>query len=316
MNYITQAAIQDTMQDTHSSPAHQTELPELVVPSISSSAVLVTLSRSVPKLTKIDKEVTREVTNSKHASKDAGKFNKSLVNSAALAALNTLSGTIYAYHTSQTIVWMDKGPRLLPNAKLIDYKNTMEGYISDFNALAEAFIADYPRAVADAQIHQGEMFKEGDYPSVHSLRSKIGIRMAYEPIPDVGDFRIDIGNQAAQEMRDTYNGLLQDRLKSAMDSVLERLTVPLLNMSKMLDYAGADKPTGFRDTLIDNVTSIVDLMKTCNVGNDPKLEQVRQDLLKTLRGVTPDKLRNSETLRLDTKRNVDEIIKNLPSLGF
>ena len=55
------------------------DLPSIVIPSISSSALLVTLNRSTPKLKKIDKQVTKEVTKAKHASDKACAFHKNLI---------------------------------------------------------------------------------------------------------------------------------------------------------------------------------------------------------------------------------------------
>jgi len=312
MNQVAETNYQDRVYQAYAEP-----LTPAPVPSIASSAVLVSLSRSVPKMTKIDKQVTAEVTTAKHASKNAGKFQKKLLNCSVLDALHTLSGQIYAYHIENTVAWTDRGPRLLPNEKLIDYKNTMEALFVEARLLWEEFLQVYPSRVASVQLnHMGDMFNESDYPTVEELRRKFRMAVSYEPIPDAGDFRVDIGNQAAQEMADTYNTLLQDRIAGAMNDVVERLTTPLINMSKMLDYTEGEKPTGFRDTLVDNVLSIVELMRTCNLSNDARLTEVQQQLRQTLTGVTPDGLRRDPNLRARTKQNVDQIIKNLPSLGF
>ena len=308
------------MNLTNTAPVNVTEPltpAAAAAPTISSSAVLVSLSRSVPKMTKIDKQVTAEVTTAKHASKSAGKFQKKLLNCSVLDALHTLSGQIYSYHVENTVAWTDRGSRLLPNEKLIDYKNTMEAFFVEAGVLWEEFLQVYPSRVASVQLsHIGDMFNESDYPTVEELRRKFRMAVSYEPIPDAGDFRVDIGNQAAQEMADTYNTLLQERVKAAMDDVVERLTTPLINMSKMLDYHDGEKPTGFRDTLVDNVTSIVDLLRACNLTNDARLTDIQQQLKRTLTGVTPDGLRRDPNLRAKTKQDVDTIIKNLPSLGF
>ena len=61
---------------------------------------------------------------------------------------------------------------------------------------------------------------------------------------------------------------------------------------------------------------VVDVMKTCNLAQDPKVEQIRLELRDALMGVTPDTLRNSETQRVNTKEKVDRIIASLPSLDM
>lgn len=298
------------------SPINTDALPQQVGASIANSALLVTLSRSVPTFIRLDKRVSNKVTNNENAFRGAAKVNKSLIQCEPHDALKTLSSEVYNYHIRNTVAWNEAGARLLPNEKLIDYKNTMGAYALQFEAAKRRFLTYYPAAVSTSQLRLGDMFNEGDYPPVDELSSRIGVRVNYEPIPDAGDFRVDIGNQAAKELQDTYNNLLQERLKGAMDSVWERLLQPLENMSKMLDYTFTDKPTGFRDTLVDNVTQIVDLMRVCNITKDPKMEQIRIGLTQALRGVTPEGLREDSLLREATKKRVDQIIKDLPSLGF
>tara|TARA_R110001592_G_scaffold188508_1_gene433851 strand:- start:474 stop:647 length:174 start_codon:yes stop_codon:yes gene_type:complete len=57
-------------------------------------------------------------------------------------------------------------------------------------------------------------------------------------------------------------------------------------------------------------------MRSCNLNGNAHIAGIQQDLRDTLKGVTPDGLRRDPNLRADTKRKVDAIIKNLPSLGF
>ena len=186
----------------------------------------------------------------------------------------------------------------------------------EFWGLAQQILDSYPQAVAQAQLQLGDMFNENEYPSVEQLRRKFKFSLVFEAVPDVGDFRVDIGNQAASEMREQYKQVLADRIGAVKQDLAERLLEPLQRMSKGLDYHEGEKPTGFRDTLVSNVLSIVELMRTCNLNGDAHITGIQQQLKQTLTGVTPDGLRNDPNLRANTKRNVDSIIKNLPSLGF
>ena len=64
------------------------------------------------------------------------------------------------------------------------------------------------------------------------------------------------------------------------------------------------------------MTVSVDLLRTCNLDNEPHNTDIQKQLNQALTGVTADGLRNDPNLLANTKRNVDSIIKNLPSLGF
>ena len=304
------------MNLTNTAPANVTELPELTIPSISSSALRVGLSISVPTMRKMDKKATREVIAHNHAQTGSANVSKKLIKSTAHEDMTKLVASMRAYHRDQTVPWGDMGDRLVSNQNLIDYKNNMAQLESEFWHGAQQILTDYPQAVAQAQLQLGDMFNEGEYPSVEVLRRKFKFALTFEAVPDVGDFRVDIGNQAADEMREQYKQVLSDRINAVHQDLAERLAEPLQRMSKGLDYHEGEKPSGFRDTLVNNVLSIVDLMRSCNLNGNAHISGIQQDLRDTLKGVTPDGLRRDPNLRADTKRRVDAIIKNLPSLGF
>lgn len=294
----------------------QLDLPQPVTPTISSSALRVGLSISVPTMRKMDKRATSQVIAHNHARKGAANVSKKLIKSNAHDDMTKLVAQIRGFHRDQTVPWGDLGDRLVSNQTLIDYRNNMAQLEDEFWDLSEQILAEYPQAVAQAQLQLGDMFNEAEYPSVEQLRRKFKFALTFEAVPDVGDFRVDIGNQAAEEMREQYKQVLESRINSVKQDLAERLAEPLQRMSKGLDYAEGEKPTGFRDTLVDNVLSIVELMRTCNLSNDARLTEVQQQLKRTLTGVTPDGLRRDPHLRAKTKQDVDTIIKNLPSLGF
>jgi DNA repair exonuclease SbcCD ATPase subunit len=268
---------------------------------------------------KQDKRATSQVIAHNNARKGAANVSKKLIKSNAHDDLTKLVAQIRAFHRDQTVPWGDLGDRLIANEALIDYRNNMAQLEEEFWDLAEQTQAEYPQAVAQAQLQQtglGHMFNEAEYPSVEQLRRKFKFALTFEAVPDVGDFRVDIGNQAAEEMREQYKQVLESRINSVKQDLAERLAEPLQRMSKGLDYAEGEKPTGFRDTLVSNVLAITELMRTCNLSNDARLTDVQQQLRQTLTGVTPDGLRRDPHLRAKTKQDVDQIIKNLPSLGF
>ena len=144
----------------------------------------------------------------------------------------------------------------------------------------------------------------------------MGIRVSYESIADPDNFIVKVGNQAADELKKQYNDVLSNRMGSISNHIFERLREPLANLVLRLDYAEGERPSGFRNTLVDNVTEIVNLMDTCNFNNDPKLDAIKRGLRSALKGVTPDGLREDAGLRSTTKQGVQKIIDQLPSLGF
>ena len=308
---------ENTMNHENQANNGSAAAPQHHAPTLASSAMKVSLSISVPTLRKKDKAATLAVQQDNEAAKNSGTYTKKLLSSAIHASIKTLEGQIRAYHTAKTVPWGDLGERLLPNILLIDYQNDMKAFFKQFDVLKGQFRISYPQEVERAKQHYvglGKMFNAADYPPVDVLMEKFKIRCDLDAIANLKDWRCDLEAQGQQEIVDTLQATNDARLKEVMDDIWKRLLAPLKNMSEKLDYDDATgKPRNgyFKGTLVDNVTQIVDLMKLCNIANDPKMEQVRRDLKDALTGVTYDGLKASDTMRDKVKGKVDKIIKGI-----
>lgn len=289
--------------------------PATTTPSIATAAMLVTHQISFWEGNKTDKAASRQVTADNNARRGAARVNKLLIQSQEHDELKAFVATCRQGHTAATMPWSNSGLRLLTNAVFPEYHKARNQEQSLFYELVEDFLHYYPSAVSDAQARLGNLFNPDDYPTVEGLRRKFSYTFNYIPLPDAGDFRLDINNEAKQAMQEQYAKFYDNALAEAMQDIWHKLLKPLQNMSERLNYRAGEKPTGFRDTLVENVTDVVNIMKTCNVTGDPVMEQIRIDLTQALRGVTPDGLREDSSLRRETKTKIDNIIANLPSLG-
>jgi hypothetical protein len=283
--------------------------------SISSAAVLVELSISTWTGRKLDKTVSNEVTVSKHAQKGTATVNKKILGDCAeLDAVQKFAANVRNCHYALTLPWSDTGLRLLTTKNFFTYQTQLTALQAEFNNLTEKFLTAYGWEVGQAQVRLGNLFNANDYPSADKIRDKFRFAINYMPVPEAGDFRLDINNEAQQQIAQHYASYYQTQLNNAMSEVWERARDALSKMSERLDYADANVKKIFRDSLVDNVLDVVSLMESCNITNDTHMKRVQQQLRDALSGVTPAALREDEYLRLDTKRKVDEAIAALPSL--
>jgi uncharacterized lipoprotein NlpE involved in copper resistance len=152
----------------------------------------------------------------------------------------------------------------------------------------------------------GAMFNVHDYPDVDTLQDKFRFSAKFSPVPDVGDWRVDIGNDAQQVLKESYASAYTANLESAYQDVWTRTHEALVNMSTKL--SGNQKQI-FRDTLVTNVKEMIDLLDKFNITGDAKMKQAKVKIENALLGVTPDALREDDEFRLDTKSKVDELLK-------
>ncbi len=284
---------------------------------IQNSAMLVDLNISVWTGRKQDKRVSEEIDAAKSTKTKAGNYHKKLLaGTQKLDDLQKLVTGIRAWHYAQTLPWSDGGSRLLPMKNFFDYKATLNDLETQFNEAVEAFLTDYPTLVSAAAFQLGDLFDPEEYPNAERLRDKFRFRFVFLPVPEVGDFRIDINEQHKEELKAQYESFYENKLSEAMQDAWARLHECLSKMSEKLANAPSPRMTKdgevytqiFRDSLVTNAVELCELLTKLNVTNDAKLENARKTLESLIVGVSPKDLREDEHMRLDVKSKVDEIL--------
>lgn len=288
------------------------------VPSISSSSMLVELSISVWAGRKQDKRASEDVAAANNADKGVARVTKSLLAGCQeLDALIKFASNVRNTHYNSTLPWSDMGPRLLPTAKYFAYHKQFTALQVEFDRMVQAFIDAYDLEVAQAQAKLGDLFNEQEYPTAEQLRSKFAFRLNYIPLPDAGDWRLDIGNEALSSLREQYENHYKGQLETAMKDIWTRLHDVLSTLSRQLsDQTEDGKTPKIYASVFDRAIEVLDLMETCNVTGDPNMQLMQRKLQQAFRGVTVEAVKEDAYLRRETKKSIDAAIAALPSLDM
>jgi hypothetical protein len=281
--------------------------------NLDTCAMLVEFNASVWTARKLDKSTTDEVVATKNATaKDAARVNKHLLaGRTELDVIQQMVGRARTYVYDHTLPWSDSGLRLLPTVNFVAFTERMNQFEEEFERLVTEFVTIYPTLISAQAMSLGDMFKRSDYPTANEMVTKFAFRIGFLPVPTAGDFRVDIGNDAQEELRTRLNAMAEERIESAMRDIRARLGDHMKRMSDRLttDYVqGEAKQRRFHDSLVDGALELCDLTKALNVVGDTTLEAARKELEQALLGVTPQELRKNEYVRQDTKKAVDSIL--------
>jgi hypothetical protein len=277
--------------------------------SIASSAVLIDLNISVWTARKLDKNVSKEIDINKGATTQAGNYNKHILAGAdELERITKLATEIRDWHTRQTLPWSDAGTRLLPMANFFDYKDQMADYEEVFKERVDAFIKNYPNIITVMAYRLGSLFDRNDYPDADIIANRFKLKYTIMPVPEVGDFRVDVEQGMKEKLEQEYKNAYDERVNNAMNDAWSRLHQTMARMVERL--SGNDKKI-FRNSLVDNALELTGLLTKLNVTKDPKLEQARIGLEKSLMGVSPEDLRQHADLRQDVLARVNSIMENI-----
>jgi len=285
---------------------------------IQNSAMLVDLNISSWTGRKMDKKVSDEIDAAKNTKAKGGNYHKKLLaGTQKLDDVQKLVAAIRIWHYEQTLPWADSGARLLPMSNFFDYKAQLSAYESQFNSVVADFLHEYDTLVSAAAFQLGDLFNADEYPSKASLIGKFRFNFVFLPVPDAGDFRIDVNEASKVELKQQYEKFYENKLNDAMKDAWDRLHECVTRMSEKLSNAPTPRVNKdgeqnytqiFRDSLVTNAVELCGLLTKLNVTSDPKLEHARKQLESVVSGVTADSLRESDSLRLDTKAKVDQIL--------
>jgi len=297
------------------------QTPQVTAPSISSAAMIVDFNASVWTARKKDRKASEDVTDANHADKGVANVSKNLLgNCAELDAVQKFAANVRNRHYSMTMPWSDNGSRLLTTAQYFRYHEVMTDLQQEFYRLVEQFLQVYEWKIMEAQAKLGALFNRDEYPTRAGLESKFAFRMAYIPLPDSGDFRIDIGNEGMVQIQAQYEAQYAAQIKGAMNDVWKRLHDNLTTLVRQLDVNEEGKGNRLFDTVFDGALALTDMLRTCNVTGDSQMEAMRLKLEQAFttnnQPVNLHQIKNSPTLRANTQEKLTAAIAALPSLDM
>lgn len=279
--------------------------------SIATSSVLAEMNISVWTANKVDRGATATVINDNSAVRTAAQVRKNLMaGTTQRKEIADYAAACRVWHSTQTLPWADRGARLLPTSLFLDYKTEANLRRTTFNGLVEAFLLDYPQLVQQAQQHMGSLFDANDYPDVETVRSKFSFRLVFSPVPEAGDFRLDVPAEELEAIKASYTSDFGDRVFDATASLWKQLHDMLTNMSAKLDDGDEDSEIKrrYHDSFLDNADTLCRMLDHLNITKDPVLDGARERMEQAIKGLSMDGIRADPMYRADAKAKLDAVL--------
>ncbi len=254
---------------------------------------------------KQDKQATADVIERNNAKEGTARVNKHIVPRESLAAVVTTANAVRTHFYGKTLPWKDNGDRLLT-------RDLMQPFMVEHGRLVGAFrdqVADflenkYPQVLAQAEFRMGDLFNSDDYPRAEELVPKFyaNLDMDALTLPDNLKGILQDKNTEAAIVADAEAALAK-RMSRAMTDVWTRLATTLGHF--------AAKMSGdeiFRDSTVNNLNEIVELLPALNILNDPNLTQINQEIKDTIAGFEAKTLRKDTLQRKEAAAKAREIM--------
>jgi len=229
-----------------------------------------------------------------------------------------VASEVYTYHKAHTLAYIDKGPRLLPNAQYMDYTSEMRQRIQAVDDMLDKYMPDYDNYVqldikARALGNTGTARVE-DYPTADEFRSKMGFDLRFTPLPDAKHFLFDISDADMAE----FNASMEQVAQGARAEVIKGMLEPLQHLVEKLNKPIGTEGAIFRDTAVENVVEGLRRAKALNVNSDADVDAMADTLMEAVKmyDFNKDILRESPVVREQAAIKLDEIAKKMAAYGL
>ena len=277
--------------------------------NITEKAMLVKLSISQWTARRFDRKATKDVIDKYNADRNAGRFNKMLIDLDSVKIYQKAANEARTFHYDNTLPWGDDDSRILPADNYLDYTKKMRGLKTAFEEAVNDFIADYPRLIEKAERDLNGLFNAADYPMASELDGKFGFSVHVVPVPDRDDFRVSLTDVEVDKIKADIESRVKDSIGAAVRDCWDRLFKVVEHMSKKLK----DPKAVFRDSLIQNISELCDLLPKLNLTGDPKLEEMSKEIGAALGTLDPEQLRKFEMERKIAGDRAADILKKMGS---
>ena len=279
--------------------------------NLSNDAMLVTLRIQGWSGRRYDRKASQYVAVHHDADASAGRYNKRLLPKAALAALNATLNEARKTHYHHTLPWDDVGARLLPVANYERYTVALDRLIERMRTERSRFIADYDNQVRQARLDLGRLFQADDYPSREELLGRFSACYRIVPVPDSGHFLAELANGDTERVRRDIQKDVTQRLNGALGDLYRRLGEAVGHVCERLTEDDNGKPKVFRDSLIENLRELVDIVPRLNVFRDEQLNALCREVQDRIASVEPNVLRPSAKFDPAVRRRVKRDAEDL-----
>jgi hypothetical protein len=272
--------------------------------ALSERAMLVSLSVSIWSARKHDVRISDKVAAEHGADRSMGRYAKHLIPRDLLTAVNAAHTALRDHHNLNTLAWGDDGTRILPAANYLGYQAQQQTLEDGFGRAVRDFVASYPTYVETARTALNGLFDPKDYPAPGRIAAKFAVRRHFLPVAQADDFRVQLGDAQVARIRAEIEARNADLVANATSELFQRVQAVTSRLVERLSAFEVDPVAGtrlhpFRDSLIENVRALLEIMPRLNITGDARIEQVRQDLAEKVARHDPETLRADHALRAE-----------------
>ncbi|HEX5270198.1 MAG TPA: hypothetical protein VFW33_06925 [Gemmataceae bacterium] len=229
-------------------------------------------------------------------------------------AFRTLTGVrtrIGSYWRGISLPYVEPGVRLIRQSDIEPFVHTMEGFRGELRQAEADLNAAYGQVKADARRRLGRLYNPDDYPP--EVVNLFGVEWDF-PSVEPPSYLMRIAPEVYEEERQRVASRFDEAVRLAEQAFATEFARLLAHLTARLVNGEGGQRQVFRDSVVNNLTEFFGRFRDLNVRSNPELDALVEQARRIVRGVTPQALRDSDSLRQEvasTMAHVRQLVEGL-----
>jgi len=229
----------------------------------------------------------------------------------AFRTLTAIKTRIGNYWRGISLPYVEPGVRLIRQADIESFVHTMEGFREELTGAEFDLNLVYDDIKADARRRLGRLYNPNDYPT--EIRDLFDVAWDF-PSVEPPSYLMRIAPEVYEEERQRVAARFDEAVRLAEQAFATEFSRLLSHLTARLANGEDGQRQVFRDSVINNLTGFFERFRDLNVRSNPELDTLVEQAQQMVRGVTPQSLRDSDSLRQQIVSEMARVRSQVESL--
>jgi hypothetical protein len=234
----------------------------------------------------------------------------------AFRKLTSIRTRVVNYWRGLTLPYTEPGIRLIKQADIEPFLQSMERFREELVEAESELNTVYDQMKADAERRLGRLYNPYDYPV--EIRSLFAVAWEF-PSVEPPSYLMRLHPEIYQQEQERVAQRFDEAVRLAEQGFITEFARLVSHVTERLANDDDGQRRVFRDSVVTNLTEFFDRFQHLNVRSNGDLDQLVEEAQRLVRGVTPQDLRDNDSLRrqvatqmASVQSQLDEMIIDRP----
>jgi hypothetical protein len=212
----------------------------------------------------------------------------------AFRRLTSVRTRIKHYWRGISLPYVEPGVRLIRQADIAAFVHTMGGFRDELQDAEAQLNAVYDEVKADARGRLGRLYNPDDYPP--EIRGLFSVEWDF-PSVEPPSYLLRVAPEVFEEERRRVLGRFEEAVRLAEQAFATEFGRLLAHLAERLTNDETGERRVFQNSVVTNLTGFFARFQQLNVRSNPELDALVEEARRLVQGVSPQQLRDSDSLR-------------------